>query len=223
MWRALVLLVLLAGCARPLTEAERAFSAELFGEATAASRLRLLEAGPVGVWSVTYPVRPRTTCRERILPPIEGPTFEARTAGIALWDHLLINPDWYLSDYLENWPEEINLVAVMFFAHELTHVWQWQNRDRTGYSIGKVAREHTRLEDPYLFDTGDLPRFLDYGYEQQASLVEEYVCCSALDPEGARTDRLRRLLGQELPLSEFTVPESVLLPDSGTEIAGICS
>ena len=44
-------------------------------------------------------------------------------------------------------------------------------------------------EDPYLFDERADRRFLEYGYEAQASLVEEYVCCRALDPSGGRGPR----------------------------------
>ncbi|SLN47526.1 hypothetical protein [Roseisalinus antarcticus] len=216
-----VIPLLLTACARPLTPAEQVFGAQLVGE-TAASDVRILSVGPVGAFTFTYPVRPATTCRERILPAPEGPTFEATTAGVVLWDHILTNPDWYLDDYLGRWPEQMNLVAAMFFAHELTHVWQWQNRETTGFFIGRVAAEHNRIEDPYLFDSDALPRFLDYGFEAQSSLVEEYVCCAAVAPRGARTKRLKALLAQAMPLGDWRPPRDVLLPDTGVDLGGIC-
>lgn len=215
-------LVLVAGCSRGLTPGEAAFAARLFGPETAASRIRLTEAGPVGAFSATYPTRPATTCRERILPPPEGDTFETRTAAVALWDHVLTSPDWYLDDYLPGWPGQMNLVAAMFFAHEITHVWQWRNREQTGYSLARVATEHRAVEDPYLFDPHDGRRFADYGYEQQASLVEEYVCCAAVAPGGARTARLRDLLAEALPLQSLPVPDRVLIPYPEADLSGIC-
>ncbi|WP_040615318.1 hypothetical protein [Oceanicola granulosus] len=218
----LAALLLLSACTRPLTPAERAFAAQILGPDTAYSDIRFTEAGPVGAFTFTYPTRPRTTCRERILPPSTGPTFETRTAGITLFDHVVTNPDWYLADYLADWPERLNLVAAMFFAHELTHVWQWQNREVTGYSLGRVAREHQTIEDPYLFDSDATPDFLAYGYEQQAALVEEYICCATLAPDAARTDRLRALLGQAMPVGELRMPEEVVLPYPEADVAGIC-
>jgi hypothetical protein len=71
----------------------------------------------------------------------------------------------------------------------------------TGYHPFRAFSEHVRIEDPYLFDPQDDRRFLDYGYEVQASLVEEYVCCRAVDPRGARTARLERLIGQVMPVT----------------------
>ena len=110
----------------------------------------------------------------------------------------------------------------MFLAHELTHVWQWQNRATTGYSPLRVGSEHWRGTDPYLFDADANPRFLDYGYEQQASLVEEYVCCVTLDPEGARTERLRGLLAQVMVPADLPAVD-VRLPWRDAETRGICS
>jgi hypothetical protein len=218
----LLALLLLSACARPLTGPERDFARNFFPEETLAAT-RIAPAPPVGLFSFTFPARPATTCREKIVPPPPGPEFTARTAGVVLFDHLFASPDWYLADYTPRWPEAMNLGAAMFFAHELTHVWQWQNREVTGFSLGRVAAEHRTEEDPYLFDDAEDRAFLDYGYEQQASIVEEYVCCAALDPEGARTERLRALIAEELPLERWTPPASVVVPWRDAETRGICS
>ena len=111
----------------------------------------------------------------------------------------------------------------MLFAHEMTHVWQWQNRDITGYHPLKAASEHS-APDPYLFDLENSPKFLDYGFEQQGAIVEEFVCCRALAPQAARTKRLHTMISQSMPLS--ALPEerehSVLLPWDGVQVNGIC-
>lgn len=112
----------------------------------------------------------------------------------------------------------------MLLSHELTHVWQWQNRKLTGYSPLKAAREHRLSDDPYLFDVDNSRKFLDFGYEQQGSIVEEYVCCRALDPTGGRTARLHGLLAEVMPVSDLPTSReySVRLPWAGVELAGLC-
>ncbi|MCO6381214.1 hypothetical protein [Oceanicola sp. 502str15] len=222
----LCLALFAASCGRPLTEAEKGFLKEIHGDGTDLSRVRLTTYSTVGSIERTYLARPRTTCRELILPPIEQKSFKSRTAGLVLSNRIFLNPDWYLEEYLEGWPEQLNLVAAMFLAHEITHVWQWQNRAVTGYHPLKAAAEHKLHVDPYLFDPASKTRFLDYPYEQQASLVEEFVCCRALDPAGSRTARLRALLSQAMnpaPLELSRPVSNVMIPWEDAEIEGICS
>ena len=219
--RVLLILLLLAGCGRVLTEGEKTLAGHVFGPETLNTRVTWRENPLVGLSARTYPTRPRTTCRERILPPLDTPTYQARTAGITLFTHVNTSPDFYLPDYLPEYPEKMNLAAAMFFAHEMTHVWQWKNRRDTFYTPLKAGLEHVVTTDPYLFET-DTRDFLDYGYEQQASLVEEYLCCATLDPDGARTDRLRALVSQALPLRDLPRVGDVRVPYSGA-LTGICS
>ena len=98
------------------------------------------------------------------------------------------------------------------------------NRDLTGYHPLKAAAEHGDGEDPYLFDVTIEHDFLDYGFEQQGAIVEEYVCCRALAPDAARTQRLHDMLAGVFPVS--SLPQSrahdVLLPWKDAELQGIC-
>ena len=77
----------------------------------------------------------------------------------------------------------------------------------------------------YLFDSAAKPAFLDFGFEQQASIVEEYVCCHVLDPEAPRTARLREMISAEMPVAGLEAvlddPE-VLVPWRGIQPEGIC-
>lgn len=222
--RALLLaLLILAACGRPLTEAELSLADGLYGDTLDPSRIRLVENGLIGITSRQYPTRPRTTCRERILPPDDAPTFTARAAGIVFWNHIHIRPDLMHVDYASRSDGAMRLVAAMFLAHELAHVWQWQNRALTGYTPMRGGLEHLPDADPYLFDPEDNTRFLDLGYEQQASLVEEYVCCRALDPEGARTARLEATLSEVMPASALRLPDTIILPWPEAPVRGICS
>lgn len=219
----LFLFLILAACGRPLTPAEKTFAAQIHGPTIDTSRIRAIHGSPVG--SITYqrPKRPRLACRELILP--EPPTEMVTVGPVAMVIHnkVFYARDWYLEDYLQNYPNEMNLLTAMLFAHEITHVWQWQNRATTGYSPLRAAREHEGGADPYLYDINTRTDFLEYGYEQQASIVEEYVCCATLDPDAARTKRLETLLKGAFPLQKLSIPDTVYLPSKEAQIKGICS
>lgn len=218
-------IILLASCGRPLTEAEIAFSRSIHGETLDVSKVRLWNKAPTRAVTFRRKARPRTTCREKILPPSTTEIVTAKPAAVALWNRVWFDRDWFLEDYLPDYPDRIGLIAAMLYSHEITHIWQWQNRKTTDYTPLKAAREHQVSEDPYLFDVGAQRRFLDFGYEQQASIVEEYVCCRALEPQGARTQRIHGLISQVMPVQPL--PQSrefaVRLPWDGVEIKGICS
>ncbi len=218
--------LVLAACGRPLTDAEAAYMAELQGPTFDASRVRIAANPFVGLITQTYPTRPPTTCRERIIPPPTTATISSRTGGIVVFNTLHLREDLVIDDYTRFPDGTRGLVASMFFAHEMTHIWQWQNRDLTGYHPFRAVAEHATIEDPYLFSNDDPRPFLSYAYEQQASLVEEYVCCRATDPGGARTGRLEALIGQAMPVTPLrdrvdTTP--IRLPWDDAPIAGICS
>lgn len=222
--RALLILTLLASCGRPLTEAEIAFAATIHGDALDVKRTRLVDGYPAPSVTFRRKARPRTTCRELILPPAKEAIVTAKPAAVALWNHVLFTEDWYLDDYVPDYPNEINLIAAMLLAHELTHVWQWQNRKVTGYSPFKAATEHTFSDDPYLFDISQDRTFSEFGFEQQGSIVEEFVCCRALAPQAPRTERLHALIAQAMPVADLpqTRQSDVRLPWDGVEVNGIC-
>lgn len=224
MLRAILILTLLAGCGRPLTDQEVAFTASIHGETLDTDRVRLMNGAPTRAITFRRKPRPRTTCRELILPPVTDAIVTAKPAAVTLWQHVLFDEDWYLDDYLPEYPNRINLIAAMLFAHELTHVWQWQNRKVTGYSPLRAAREHQVSNDPYLFDIEAEPAFLEFGFEQQGSIVEEFVCCRALAPQAPRTQRLHAMISQAMPVA--SLPQSrqydVRLPWDGVELNGIC-
>ncbi|MCP4821400.1 MAG: hypothetical protein GY883_19635, partial [Shimia sp.] len=100
---------------------------------------------------------------------------------------------------------------------------QWQNRALTGYAPWKAANEHQVSDDPYLFEVTSDATFLTYHYEQQASVVEEYLCCTLLDPDAPRTKRLTDLVEEVFPTQNLPHPEQVQLPWDGAKTRGICS
>ncbi len=223
--RLLLLLVSLAACGRPLTDTEADFAQIIHGDQLDLKRTRLVEGAPVGSVTFKRKARPRVTCRERILPAAKEEIVTASPAAVALFNRVFFTKDWYTDNYLPEYPDRLHLIAAMLLAHELTHVWQWQNRDRTGYHPLRAAAEHGKDDDPYLFDLAEAPNFLDYGFEQQGAIVEEYVCCRALAPTAPRTQRLHTMLKQALPVQDL--PQSrendVLLPWKDAKLEGICA
>jgi len=226
--RLLILLCLtltLAACGRPLTQAEAAYMAALQGDTFDPAPVRITANPFIGLITLRYPARPQTTCRERVSPPPDTAIVEGRVAGMVLFNTLHVREDVLVPDYAQMPDGRHHLYAAMFFAHEMTHIWQWQNRALTGYHPWRAAQEHARIEDPYLFDPDATQPFLDYGYEAQASLVEEYVCCRAVDPRGARTARLERLIGEVMPVTPWQTradQAATYLPWDGIE-GGLCS
>lgn len=222
----LVIGLALAGCGRKLTDAETAYLATVHGDSLDTRPVRLVRGVPVGSITFQRKPRPRVTCRERILPPVKEEVVTTRPAAVALWNRVFFARNWYVDDYLRGYPELMSLSAAMLLAHEMTHVWQWQNRALTGYSPLRAAREHGQSPDPYLFGLGSDRDFLEFGYEQQGAIVEEYVCCRALDPAAERTGRLHDLLAAYLPVTDLPRTgkreRPVLLPWKGARIQGIC-
>jgi hypothetical protein len=219
----LLLCLSLAACGRPLTQAERDFAATVQGPGLAADRVRVTRAPFLGRLTQTRPPRPQLACRERIWPPETGPVVTTSTAAFVLFDRIFVADRLWREDYLAPYPDRLPLVQAMLLAHELTHVWQWQNRARTGYTPLKALAEHSPGADPYLFDLRTDARFADFSYEQQGGIVEEFVCCRALDPDGARTQRLRRLLAAPFPsLAAREAAPEIALPWKGAETRGIC-
>lgn len=221
-----VISMILAGCGRPLTEKEQAFAASITGDTLDFSKVRLVRGAPLAAVTFRRQARPRVTCRERILPPAKNEIVTARPAAVALFNRVLFTREWYVDDFLRTSPDALLLTEAMLLAHELTHVWQWQQRKLTGYHPWRAAREQLTSDDPYLFDLDTSPRFLDFGFEQQGTIVEEYVCCRALAPAAKRTERLHTMLSEVMrvrPLPADGQREmDVLLPWKGAELQGIC-
>ena len=226
--RILVLLAALAlsACAsRPLTPSEQAFASTIMEGEIDVSRVRVIRGAVVGLIPVTIQPRPQTTCREKLYPPLTEPV-EAQFPAFVRRERVYYTRRFWEDDFLAQYPERLDLDQAMRLAHELTHVWQWQERERTGFAPLTAALEHLGNADPYQIN-GDLRlKFTDYGFEQQGAIVEEFVCCRVLDPNGARTARIAELVGQVFPAARrmTEVPVSgIEIPWSGAPVKGICS
>ena len=218
----LLLFLTLAACGRPLTTAEKTFATQIHGPTIDTSRIRAIHGSPVGSFTMERAKRPRLACRELILPEPPDELVTVSPVAMVVHNKVFYARDWYLEDYMQDYPQKLDLLSAMLFAHEITHVWQWQNRATTGYTPLRAAREHEGGADPYLYDINTDTDFLDYAYEQQASIVEEYVCCATLDPKAPRTKRLKEMLSGAFPMGKLTIPDKVVLPWDEAETRGIC-
>jgi hypothetical protein len=223
--RPVALLLALCACAeRALTPAERAFTDTVLGPAIAAENVRIVNGSLSGLMKTEIPVRPRTTCREKIQRPRTAPV-PGSYAAMALGDRVFFMRDVFRADFLAAYPRSMDLQQAMRLAHEMTHVWQWQHRDLTGYHPLRAGFEHIEKDDPYLLEIDPGKPFLSYAFEQQGVIVEEFVCCRALDPDGARTAELHRLVAEVFPAAarrETTDATDIRLPWAGAQTEGIC-
>jgi hypothetical protein len=109
----------------------------------------------------------------------------------------------YADDFLSGWPRSINVGDASLLAHEMTHVWQYQNRGLTGYSLVKVIAEHLRHKDPYAYSIEPGKSFLDYRYEQQGAIVQRYAFLLFVNTDPAEFQQLERLIKDVIPLQPF--------------------
>ncbi|MEM1067090.1 MAG: hypothetical protein AAGJ74_16430 [Pseudomonadota bacterium] len=223
---ALFALLALAACGqRTLTETERAFAGTILGDEIAIDRVRVVRGAASGLVTATIEPRPRNTCRERLFPPLNGPVKIAFPVFV-LDETIYFTRDAWSDDFLADYPNELPLRDAMRLAHELVHVWQWQQRAETGYHPFRAAAEHIGKDDPYLVAFDPERPFSSYAYEQQGVLVEEFVCCRALDPDAPKTRAMADMLREPFPdlVTIEAVPRgAVSLPWDGAETRGICS
>jgi len=191
-------LLVLSACGRPLATGERALAKDLFGDWINVDRVRVASGfRPALPKQAVEPLpdkvkktelRPGVCDRVNPDPPVGPPP------AWALYNQVHLVAEFYRPDTLPGYPGQILLPEALIMAHELVHVWQWQNRKRTGYRPGRAALESLTNRDPYFYVPDEGAGFLEYGYEQQASLVEDYLCYGIFDPQNQRRAKLRAIL-----------------------------
>ncbi len=190
-------LICLAACGRPLAEGERAFVADVFGPSLNADTVRVAKSFSPTIKETPKPLPPkikeiklRPGVCDRVSPdPPTGPP-----PAWAVYNRVHLIDEFYREDTLPGWPNQVLMPQAFIMAHELMHVWQWQNRTRTGYRPAKAALESFVNRDPYFYVPEEGAGFLEYGFEQQASLLEDYFCYTLFDPENPRRAKLRGIL-----------------------------
>lgn len=198
----LLALLLISACSREMTPAETAFAQDLFGPSLDTSKVRVAQG--LGVTPV-YRTVPKTVRlvegSDKACVRTPQPRGAQPPQAFALANRMHFDTGLYSSDMVIRWPDALRFPQAIVFAHELTHVWQWQNRELTGYSPARAVAESIELADPY-FSEGSA-EFYSLGYEQQAALVEDYVCFAFANPNHPRRAELRAILAPVFPLDEF--------------------
>lgn len=180
-----------------MAEGERAFARDFFGGGLKTENIRVAAGFGVAPSSELRPlppesrtIKPQPGLCDRVAP--SGP--DGPPPAWALYNTVHVTREYYREDTLPGWPDKILLPQALILAHELVHVWQWQNRGRTGYRPAKAGLESLLNLDPYFYVPDADAGFLEYGFEQQASLVEDYFCYGLFDTENPRRAQLRKIL-----------------------------
>ncbi len=194
-WRfAPLALLACAACSRALTPAEDEMAKALFGPTLDTSEVRVAQGLGIApppdtrVASVTRVVGTEQACIRTPQPRGAQPP-----QAFAFQNRIHFENGLYSSDLALGWPSRLRVPQALVFAHEMAHVWQWQNRVTTGYSARRALAESMELADPY-FAGPEIKSYDEMGYEQQAALIEDYVCFAFANPEHPRRDELRQVL-----------------------------
>lgn len=205
---AMAVICLAAACTRPLTQSERRFAADVIGPSLNAQEVRLTRG--LGLSSPERQPERAAKLLPVARPPIEGlcdrdapEPQDGPPPAFALWNRIHIAEEFYRPEMAPDWPRAALFPEALILAHELVHVWQWQNRARTGYSPARAGFESWASRDPYFYKPEAELRYADFGYEQQASLLEDYLCYGLYDPANPRRAELRRILVPHFPLDRL--------------------
>ncbi len=204
---ALVGIVALTACARPLTPNETAVAKSLFGDTLDTGAVRVT-AG-IGVLPLPRPKAAAAKGEARTAP--EGLCTRKRStqrhwrwpAAFVLGNRVFFSHDFYRADSFAGFPESAPFPVSVIMAHELTHVWQWQNRAHTGYTISGTAGETLKRVDPYWFAADGGSEFLAMGFEQQGAMVQDFTCYALFDPQNPKLGELAAILRPVLPVDGF--------------------
>ncbi len=214
-FRPLVLTVLasvtvLAACSRSLTPNETMVAKALFGDTLDTEEVTVM-AG-IGVLPLPREPKPEPGAEEaepQAAPP--GLCDRKRSthrywtwpAAFVLENDIFFSYKYYPQDAFRGFPESLPYPASVIMAHELVHVWQWQNRARTAYSTNRAAQETMDNVDPYWFEANRTAEFLSYGYEQQGAIMQDFVCYAFFDRKNPRLEELAAILRPVLPVDDF--------------------
>lgn len=196
----------LSACGRPMAPGERALASDIFGPALNTDVIRVKSGFRGAPTTKDAPLPPkiekielRPGVCDRVSPtPPDGPP-----PAWALYNNIHFAKDYYRSDLAPGWPEQTLIPQTLIFAHELVHVWQWQHRKRTGYRPIKAGLESVLTGDPYFYVPGEGGDYLQYGFEQQASLLEDYFCYGLFDPENPRRAKIRHTLAPYFQMDQI--------------------
>jgi hypothetical protein len=149
---------------RPLTEGEIALAKTVFGDSIDYAAVRLHD--------------------KRILPPL----IQKKHQAVAKGNDISFPRDAYAPDF----SKETDALKQSVFIHELTHVWQHQNKvvSTPREAVKETLKHKFNYSKCYLYKLDAHADLISYGFEQQAAIVQDYFLLSkhgvALSYKGRR-------------------------------------
>ncbi len=124
--------------------------------------------------------------------------------AFVLFNTIYYRKDLYQDDFVPEWPTPPIIQDAKLLAHEITHIWQWQNREITGYHPLMALSEHIEFSDPYYYEIENGKLFVEYRYEQQAEIVGDYVEQLYWERDPVQLKLLSNLIEQVFPSDEIS-------------------
>jgi hypothetical protein len=213
---ALAALAVSASCTRSLTDNEAAFTHALCGDTIDTDAIEVLAGAGITPLPYVTPQQKAARAEAAKAPPRKAPEdicvrkpsprkyAWSWPAAFVLENNVYLAYRYYAKDAFAGvYDGRVPYPQTLLMAHELVHVWQWQNRELTDYTPEKSGSESVKSRDPYYW-VGEAGReFLSYGYEQQAAIIEDFVCYALLDPEDAKLGEIADILRPVLPVDQF--------------------
>lgn len=124
--------------------------------------------------------------------------------AITIGSKIYYRKNYYQANFVPAWPRPLIVNWASLLAHEVTHVWQYQNRRVTGYSLSKIAMEHIRYrENVYHYNIVRGKKFLEYRFEQQGQIIQDWVTCRCMAPNSPKTSELEKLIEAVIPSGPY--------------------
>lgn len=137
---------------RPLTQGEIALAKTVFGDSIDYAAVRLHD--------------------RRILPPGLQDKHQAVAKGNDI--------SFPRNAYNEDFANEKDAFKQSVFIHELVHVWQHQNRvlNTLREAVRETLKSKFNYWKSYLYKLDAHPDLVQYGFEQQAAMIQDYFLLS---------------------------------------------
>lgn len=196
---ALGLALIGSGCSsRAVTNDEKVFLATVFGDSVDVDSVSIRSSG------VAKGIEEGIELGD--IPPAYATSGQHTESwfdadAITIRNRIYFNAAIYLDNYYD--PNEIHLL-IDLFAHEFVHVWQWQNREKTGYSLSRVIQEHvTYGKAVYEYERPPSQPFLQYRYEQQGMIVQDYIFMREHSPQHPWLPIYEKVIRVAIPLTKL--------------------
>jgi hypothetical protein len=196
-----LVLLSVAACSRPMTDGEIAYTKEIITQGVDFGEVRFSGQEKRGIRKaerlLAQEVLEASDSEESVDRLISGLPSLFGADAFVIENTVYFDSDVYSSDFSTSTIDSDRWLM----AHELTHVWQWQNRDVTGYTFAKVVSEHLNFgNEVYEYTLAQSKRFTEYRFEQQGAIVQCYVMLRQLMPNDPLTVRHESLIRSEFPL-----------------------